>query len=95
MADEHLFIVVYDITDPGRWRRVYRLMQGYGEWVQLSVFQCRLSPRRRAQLLASVDDLIDHKDDQLLVLDVGIAGKAGIVSLGRPFVSLERAPLIV
>ena len=40
-ADENLYIVAYDISDPRRWRRVFRLMNGYGEWLQLSVFQCR------------------------------------------------------
>src|SRR5207245_5663551 len=40
---ENLYIVAYDISDPRRWRRVFRLMNGYGEWLQLSVFQCRLS----------------------------------------------------
>lgn len=41
--DEHLYIVTYDIRDPKRWRRVFKIMNGYGEWVQLSVFQCRMS----------------------------------------------------
>ena len=45
---EHLYIVVYDIGDPKRWRRVFKLMRCYGEWVQLSVFQCRMSRRRHA-----------------------------------------------
>jgi CRISPR-associated protein Cas2 len=48
MADERLFIVTYDISDQRRWRRVFEAMHGYGEWIQLSVFQCRLSRRRRA-----------------------------------------------
>ncbi|MGZ8155153.1 MAG: CRISPR-associated endonuclease Cas2 [Burkholderiales bacterium] len=28
---EHLYIVTYDIRDEKRWRRVFRLMKGYGE----------------------------------------------------------------
>jgi len=46
--DEHLYIVTYDIRDPKRWRRIFKIMNGYGEWVQLSVFQCRMSRRRHA-----------------------------------------------
>jgi CRISPR associated protein Cas2 len=37
-GDENLYIVAYDIASPSRWRRVFRIMEGYGEWVQLSVF---------------------------------------------------------
>ena len=36
MADEHLYIVTYDIADERRWRAVFKLMHGYGEWLQLS-----------------------------------------------------------
>ena len=52
MADEHLYIVTYDIADAKRWRAVFKLMHGYGEWLQLSVFQCRLLARH---LLGEVD----------------------------------------
>jgi len=37
MTDERLFIVTYDISDAKRWRRVFKVMHGYGEWLQLSV----------------------------------------------------------
>ena len=47
--DERLTMVTYDIADQKRWRFVFKVMKGYGEWVQLSVFQCRLSPKRRAE----------------------------------------------
>ena len=45
MANERLYIVAYDIADPKRWRRVFKVMKGYGHWLQLSVFQCRLTAR--------------------------------------------------
>jgi CRISPR-associated protein Cas2 len=43
-GNERLYIVTYDIADPKRWRQVFRAMEGYGRWLQLSVFQCRLIP---------------------------------------------------
>ena len=46
MNDERTYIVTYDIADARRWRRVFKTMNGFGEWLQLSVFQCRLSRRR-------------------------------------------------
>src|SRR5690606_2499180 len=48
--DEHLYLVTYDIRDDKRWRRVFKTMKGFGEWLQLSVFQCRLSRRRHAEM---------------------------------------------
>ena len=94
---EHLYIVVYDICDPKRWRRVFRLMNGYGEWVQLSVFQCRLSRRRHAELVARIDDLIDHDADHVVLVDVGVADGIDprVVSLGKAFQAVRREPVIV
>jgi len=41
-----------------RWRRVFKAMHGFGEWLQLSVFQCRLSRRRRAELETRLRELV-------------------------------------
>lgn len=95
--EEHLYIVTYDISDPKRWRKVFKLMNGYGEWLQLSVFQCRLSRRRHADLLATLDELINHHQDHVLMLDIGVANqvKPHVVSLGKNFEAVEREPIIV
>ena len=95
--DEHLYVVTYDISDSKRWRRVFKLMKGYGEWLQLSVFQCRMSRQRHAELIALLDGIIHHKDDHVVILDVGLAEKVSphVVSLGKTFTAIEREPIIV
>jgi len=67
----HCYVVTYDISCPKRWREVYRLMNGYGEWVQLSVFRCDLTPVRLAELKARVGEAIHHDEDQVLIVEVG------------------------
>lgn len=95
--EEHLYIVTYDISDPKRWRAVFKLMNGYGEWLQLSVFQCRLSRRRHAELLATLDELILDDHDHVLMLDLGQAERVDprVISLGRTFQPVVREPVIV
>lgn len=96
--EEHLYVVTYDIADQKRWRSVFKLMHGYGEWLQLSVFQCRLSRRRHAELLATLDGLIMHDQDHVLMLDLGPAEgvRPRVVSLGKTsFQPVERQPVIV
>jgi len=97
MRDEHLYVVTYDIADPKRWRRVFRVMEGYGEWLQLSVFQCRLSARRHAELVAELDEIIHHQDDSVILLDVGPADQVvpHVVSLGKAYTPLTRHPVVV
>jgi CRISPR-associated protein Cas2 len=96
-ADENLYIVAYDISDPRRWRRVFRLMNGYDEWLQLSVFQCRLSRRRRIELKFALGEIIDHSKDHVVILDLGPAAgiRLRVESLGKPFTMVERGPVIV
>ncbi len=95
--DEHLYIVAYDVADPKRWRKVFKLMNGYGAWVQLSVFQARMSRRRQAELVAHIDKVIDHQADHVVLLDLGVADNVEprVVSLGKPFHPMQREPVIV
>ncbi len=97
MSDANIYLVTYDVRDERRLRQVFRILRGYGEWVQYSVFQCRLSRRRRADLIALVDDVIHHSEDHVLLVDLGPAASVAprITSLGRSFVAIEHEPVIV
>ncbi len=97
MAEERVYFVTYDIADDKRWRRVFRTMHGYGQWLQLSVFQCRLAPRRRTEMAARLDKVIDHKADHVLIVDVGPADAVDprVESLGKTFQAIRREPVIV
>ena len=97
MIEERLYIVTYDISDDRRWRRVYKLMRGYGRWLQLSVFQCRLTARRRAELARRLEEAIHHKDDHVLLMDLGPADKVDprVESLGKTYESVKRTAVVV
>jgi CRISPR-associated protein Cas2 len=98
MSDEHLYIVTYDIADARRWRAVFKLMHGFGEWMQLSVFQCRLSRTRHAELISRITSAISMAEDHVLIVDLGPAENVEpkVRSLGkRQFEGIERVPVIV
>ena len=96
-GEENLYIVAYDIGAPRRWRRVFRIMEGYGEWLQLSVFQCRLNRRRRVELKAALEAAIDRAEDHVVIFDLGPATglRPRVESLGKPFSPVEHGPVIV
>ncbi|MBX9825156.1 MAG: CRISPR-associated endonuclease Cas2 [Xanthobacteraceae bacterium] len=97
MVDERLYIVAYDIADDRRWRRVFKLVRGYGHWLQLSVFQCRLTARRRAELARRLEEVIHDCDDHVLILDLGPADNVDprVESLGKSFESVKRAAVVI
>jgi len=94
---ESLYFVTYDIAAPRRWRKVFRIMEGFGEWVQLSVFQCRLTRRRQIELKLALDEVINHTEDHVIIIEVGPAAaiRPRIESLGKSFSVVERGPVIV
>ena len=97
-SDERIYFVVYDISDAKRWRAVYKKMKGYGEWVQLSVFQCRLSKTRQATVVSELSEIIHDGEDHVLFVDVGFADKVEprVLSLGkRAYEPVEREAIIV
>jgi len=97
MSDEHTYIVTYDISDKRRWRRVFKAMNGFGEWLQLSVFQCRLSKRRRAEMEMRLRELVKAGHDHVLVVDIGPADGAKVVvtSIGKTFAAIERQAIVI
>lgn len=82
--EERLYIITYDIAEPRRWRRVFKLMNGYGEWLQI-------------ELQAALSEVINHNADHVLLLDLGHADKVElrIDSLGKVFAAVQRQPIIV
>lgn len=61
------YLVAYDVSSPKRWRRVFRLLHGYGDRVQLSVFRCRLDPRRRRRMEQELRAVMETAEDRLLI----------------------------
>ena len=96
-TNDRLYLVMYDIRDSRRWRMIFKTMHGYGDWLQFSVFQCRLSRMRHAELIADLDRLIHHDDDHILIVDIGLAGQADpkVTSLGKGFEVVSNDTLIV
>ena len=66
-----LYLVTYDICDPKRLRRVFKTMKGFGAHLQLSVFQCDLPPIDVVRMQATLSEIIHHKEDQVLIIDLG------------------------
>jgi CRISPR-associated protein Cas2 len=63
---QNWYLICYDIRDPKRWRKAYKLLQGYGESVQLSIFRCRLTQRDREKLRWELEQILEVEDSLLL-----------------------------
>ena len=92
------YIVTYDVCHPKRLRKVFKLMRGYGDHIQLSVFRCELDMRTLLELRARLDVVIDAHVDQVLFIDVGPTegrGATSIRALGKAYVPPAGIALVV
>jgi CRISPR-associated protein Cas2 len=93
-----VYLVSYDISDPERLRRVFKVMKGAGQHVQYSVFRCVLGDRAKEELLDALYAVIEGAEDQVLFVNLGPddgRGASCIASLGRPYVAEERKAKIL
>ncbi len=72
-------------------------MNAYGEWLQLSVFQCRLSGRRRQEFETEIRTVIKNEEDHVMIIDVGLAESAelSIQSIGKSFEVIKREAIVI
>lgn len=67
MSDKHWHIFSYDIRDAKRWRRVYKIMNGYGERLQYSVFRCHLTKTQMEAMRHELERVMADEDDLLII----------------------------
>ena len=96
-AVRNTYVVCYDICEPKRLRKVFQTMRAWGDHLQYSVFECQLTRTDLARLRSTLANVINHKEDQVLFVDLGPSEGRGdrvISALGKPYVNID-APLIV
>jgi len=65
-----LYLIAYDICDPGRLRRVFRYLAGYKVGGQKSVFEVWITPAELRTIRAELNELMDAQADRLHILSL-------------------------
>ena len=80
---KYIYLVCYDIRDPRRWRKCYKIMNGYGERLQYSVFRCSLTEKQLAELRWKLVKVLDTVDN-LLIAPIHPEAVKNIFTLNMP-----------
>lgn len=59
------YIVVYDIVKDKRRHRIARILGGYGDRVQYSVFECILRQKQFDALWVEMENVVDTSQDSI------------------------------
>lgn len=92
------YIVCYDISDPKRLRRVFKVCRNYGNHLQFSVFECDLNQSEKVELERKLREVMNLKEDQALFIALGPAEGRGdrvITALGIPYTRFDSPCYVV
>jgi CRISPR-associated protein Cas2 len=92
------YIVTYDICDPKRLRKAFKVCKAHGVHLQLSVFECDLSEADLVKLKYQLAGIIHATEDQVLFVELGPTASRGsrvIESLGIPYTKVDAACYVV
>ncbi|MDI6854361.1 MAG: CRISPR-associated endonuclease Cas2 [Deltaproteobacteria bacterium] len=65
--EKHWHLVCYDIRDPKRWAKAYKILKGCGDHLQLSIFRVHLTKTRLAALRWKLSKIL-VEDDSLMIV---------------------------
>ncbi len=89
------YVISYDIPDDRRRLKIAKLMEGYGERVQKSVFEAHLDERGYADLRKRLARLIDADQDNVRFYKLCAHCRATVETLGKTGVTPEPGLMIV
>lgn len=81
LTARRVWIIAYDISDPKRLGRIYRLMLKRGIPQQRSIFRATISTNEAQKLLAELAALIDSKEDDVRLYP--LTAEPEIIWLGK------------
>jgi CRISPR-associated protein Cas2 len=91
-----LYVVAYDIPCDKRRKKVSDLLEGYGQRVQYSVFECQLTHPKFKELSKRLNKVIRLADDSLRFypLSQHTLGQVEVWGVGPPITPLPSSTII-
>lgn len=77
------FLVSYDIPDNKRRTKIAKILEDYGERVQYSVFECRLTAKQIAKLTKELKAVLVEQEDSIRIYRLCAICEAEVKALGQ------------
>ncbi|HIC90431.1 MAG TPA: CRISPR-associated endonuclease Cas2 [Anaerolineae bacterium] len=59
------YVIAYDISDDKRRTKVHKVLSGFGQWTQYSLFECHLTAKQLVELRARLEKYLDQEADSV------------------------------
>lgn len=89
------YFVCYDVSEPRRLASTYKMMNGYGDPIQYSVFMCELNDKELIYLKMDLEELLNLNEDRVLVINTGKAIKnKNVFTMGTQLSKKEKVVVV-
>ncbi len=78
------YVVAYDIPDDKRRTKVHKVLKGFGQWTEFSLFECFLTKKEVLQMRAKLDKHLDARTDRVRIYLICDACLPKIETIGIP-----------
>jgi len=78
----HLYVVAYDIPDDKRRTKVHKLLKGFGQWTEFSLFECFLTRKELLLMSAKLSKHLDAGKDRVRIYTICDACLTKIETVG-------------
>lgn len=65
MGETHFFIVAYDISSDKRRNKVHKVLSGFGQWTQFSLFELFLTDKEYVLLQNKLEKILNTEKDSV------------------------------
>lgn len=89
------YVVAYDISDDKRRQKIADLLEGYGQRVQYSVFECFLNASKYKELTVKVRKIVKIPEDSVRFYPLSRQSLSQIETLGGKPITAPSSSIIV
>src|SRR5436305_10657442 len=79
-----LYVVAYDIQDDKRRTKIHKILKGFGQWTEFSLFECFLTKKELLQMRAKLDKQLNAREDRVRIYTICETCLAKIETVGIP-----------
>ena len=79
-----LYVIAYDIPSDRRRTKVHKVLCGFGQWTQYSLFECHLTQKELVTLHGKLDKLLKPEEDSVRFYPLCTPCVAKVATIGSP-----------
>lgn len=65
--EKNWHLICYDIRDPKRWAKTFKILKGCGDHLQLSIFRVQMTKTKVEALRWKLNKILKEEDDLMIV----------------------------